>query len=361
MLKIMGFPGEYVQGPHALAQLGRILIHHKIDHIAIIYDHAVDGPILQRATENLAQESIKYFSLKFSGECSYRTINHACNQIARHYPQAIVALGGGKAIDTAKAVAKNLDLQIVICPTIASNDAPTSRLIMIYDELHQVEALDKIKSNPDIVVVDTDVIAHAPAQYFSAGIGDAISKMFEANQCRLSNGLNSFGTPPLPTAMLLADQTYYNLLQFATTALQDVKQQKLTEHVEKVVETTVLLSGLGFESGGLSLARALVCGLAAVPQLSTKLHGELAAYGTVIHALLENRSDQFMQQLTEFLIAVDLPICLADLGYECELSQHDLELIITNTLNHASSANFVPKISADHLKQALYRSNACLA
>lgn len=71
-------------------------------------------------------------------------------------------------MDTAKAVAKSMNIPIIICPTIASNDAPTSRLIIIYDEFHKVQAVEKTKSNPEIVIVDTEIIVQAPARFFSA-------------------------------------------------------------------------------------------------------------------------------------------------------------------------------------------------
>lgn len=181
--------------------------------------------------------------------------------------------------------------------------------------------------------------------------------MFEANQCHDSNGLNSFGTPPLETALLLANSTYRNLLKWGKSALDDVKLKKNTSIVEKVVESTVLLSGLGFESGGLSLAHALIRGLTAVPQLSLQLHGELVAYGTVVQAILEKREPIFIEELRRFLKSVDLPTTIYDLGYAHELKEDDLNTIISNTLSNSYSANFVPKITPEALKQALIQSN----
>lgn len=357
MLKIMGFPGEYVQGPDALSSIGLILRKYQFNNIAIIYDQATEGSILDKVTVSLKAESIEYSAFEFSGECTYKVIDLMIEGISKHSPQTIIGLGGGKAMDTAKAVAKSLDVPITICPTIASNDAPTSRLIIIYDEMHKVQAVEKTKSNPDLIVVDTEVIVQAPARFFSAGIGDAISKMFEANQCKNSNGLNSFGTPPLETALLLANSTYENLLNWGKLALEDVKLKKTTNIVEKVVESTVLLSGLGFESGGLSLAHALIRGLTAVPELSSNLHGELVSYGTVVQAILEKRDPIFIDKLITFLKSVDLPTTIYDLGYNDELNEEDLNTIVSHTLTNSYSKNFVPSITHETLRQALIQSN----
>ena len=66
------------------------------------------------------------------------------------------------------------------------------------------------------------------------------------------------------------------IVEFGEAALRQVAYaQQPDEAVERVIEVTVLLSGIGFESGGLSLAHALVRGFSAHAVLGKFLHGEV--------------------------------------------------------------------------------------
>ncbi|MGB9040138.1 MAG: iron-containing alcohol dehydrogenase, partial [Acinetobacter calcoaceticus] len=158
MLKIMGFPGEYIQGEHALSNIGDIATRHQFKKIGIIYDSAIEGPILDKVTISLNQSNLDFISYKFPGECTYETIERLSHIMEQHDIDSIIALGGGKAIDTTKGISKKLNIPIIICPTVASSDAPTSRLIIVYDEKHKVQGVEKTKRNPDIVLVDLDTI-----------------------------------------------------------------------------------------------------------------------------------------------------------------------------------------------------------
>jgi glycerol dehydrogenase len=54
----------------------------------------------------------------------------------------------------------------VVIPTIASTDAPTSALSVIYTEAGEFEEYLIYPKNPDMVVMDTAIIAKAPYDYW---------------------------------------------------------------------------------------------------------------------------------------------------------------------------------------------------
>ena len=81
------------------------------------------------------------------------------NSARRHKAQVIVGAGGGNVLDTARAAAEGLNLPVVNCPTVASSDAPCSALSVIYTEEGVFQEYRFYRKNPDLVLVDTQVIA----------------------------------------------------------------------------------------------------------------------------------------------------------------------------------------------------------
>ncbi|MBI2318760.1 MAG: iron-containing alcohol dehydrogenase [Betaproteobacteria bacterium] len=213
--KAIGFPARYVQGPGALAALGPLMAEFGGKAAAVLAGdnaRAASGEQTRQSLER-AGRGVRFF--RFQGECSEDGIAAYARQAQG--ADTVIALGGGKVIDTGKGVARALNAMLFIVPTIASTDAPTSRAIVMHDDSGCVTGVIRMSRNPDAVVVDTDIVARAPLKFFAAGIGDALSKKFEVEQCHRTGARNFFGTPCPPVALLFADRCYATIAEFGAT------------------------------------------------------------------------------------------------------------------------------------------------
>jgi len=353
LIRAMGFPRRYVQGPGAVTEVASLLQELGIANAGLLVDAVVADQVRTTLAPELQRAGIQAQWRSAPGECSRDAIADISAEMRSRDTQAVVAFGGGKTIDIGKGVASALGARVLICPTVASSDAPTSRLIVLYNQDHSVAGVDFLRFNPDAVIVDTQIIVQAPPHLFSAGIGDAVSKRFEAAQCLAADGRNSFGTRPLGTALLLAEAAYAVLRDHGAEAYRDVCDRRLTVAVERTVEATVLLSGLGFESGGLSVAHALIRGLTTIPELAARLHGELVAYGTLVQLCFENRPPHEIDELTNLLDSVALPRTLAALGCARPLSAAETERVAAATLANSYAANTSPRLTAGAILDAI--------
>ncbi|MGM0584147.1 MAG: glycerol dehydrogenase [Pseudomonadota bacterium] len=313
MTRIFGAPSRYIQGPGASERLAPALAAWG-PRAAAVADPIAADLLGERLRDSARAAGVDLSLNPFSGECTADEIDRQVELARLDGASAIVGLGGGKAIDTAKGAAQALGLPLIVLPTIASNDAPTSALIVIYDDAHRVAEARRTPRNPDLVLVDTEIIANAPARFLRAGIADGLSKTFEARQCMQAGGRNFLDGAPPEAALALADRAWNILRADGEAALADVEARRVTDALERVVEAAVLLSGLGFENGGLSLTHALMRGLTAEPELASRLHGELVAYALLVQLTLEGRDPAFLADLRAFHARLGLPRSLADLG-----------------------------------------------
>lgn len=350
-LKIFGAPSRYLQGPDALHAMGPYL--QRIGSQAVLVaDRAVLDLIGSRVGAVCGAAGVHCTPLEFSGEIIPREVERLTEAARTHRPAFVIGAGGGKGIDAGKAVAHGLGLPVVTIPTAASNDAPTSKNYVLYDESHRLLRVEHMKANPEVVVVDTSIIVTAPAKMFVAGIGDAVVKKFEVEQCSRAGGPNMFGALGCRAALALAQLCYSTLRERGVAALQAVKRRETNEDVEQVVEATVLLSGLGFESGGLSISHAMTRGLSAVRGARDALHGHQVAYALLVQLELEGRDDAFFADLGAFYRDTDLPRCLGDLGM-AQPTADEIRAIADGTMTAPHTRNFERVLTAADIAGAV--------
>jgi glycerol dehydrogenase len=223
-------------------------------------------------------------------------------------------MGGGKTIDTAKIAADRAAIPVLVVPTIASTDAPCSGCAVLYSDEGIFERVYYQKSNPAAVIVDTAIMAKAPVRFLVAGMGDALSTWFEANSCHRTQSRNECGGLGMPSGLALARLCYDTLLRYGVPAKIACERHLITPAFERIVEANTLLSGLGFESGGLASAHSIHNGLTALEETHAYYHGEKVAFGVLAGLQLTDAPPEETDTVFSFCEDVGLPTTLADLG-----------------------------------------------
>ena len=310
---IFAAAGTYLQGPGVLAVVGPHLARLGKRAVGVMDPvvHAQVEPALLAACD---AEGIAWRAEAFPGECTETAVDQLVKSVQTWHPEMVVAAGGGKALDTGKLLAEALRVPSVMVPTIAATDAPTSRVAVLYTEEHAQLRVVRLRANPALVVADTAIIARAPVRFLVAGMGDAIATWPEARTCAATGGRTPVGGQSSRAALALAELCYHTVLEHGRQARKDVAAGRVSDAVEAVVEANTLLSGLGFESGGLAAAHSLYAGLSLLPAGSGYLHGEKVAFGVVVQTVLEDWPAAERQELLTFYRDVGLPASLREIG-----------------------------------------------
>lgn len=306
-------------------------------HVGVV---ATAGTVKREGVElgaSLQREGVGSTWATFGGMCSHQEVDRivACFQASGLKLDGIVAAGGGSCNDTGKVVAARLGCPTVVFSTLAATDAPCSALSIMYTPEGGYAGGIVYPQSPNIVIVDTDIIAKAPLRTLVSGFGDALSTFYEARTCYENpRGLSMLEARPTVTALAMGELCAKLLYQHADEAVRGFGGAKSTAALERVVEANTLLSGLGFESGGLAASHAVAQGLSWVKSVhDNHLHGEMVAIGLLTQLALEqefasamperlmaigasrNRAEE-LQQVSTFMACVGLPVCFDQIHFD---------------------------------------------
>ena len=355
MANILCSPSKYVQGAGEMKKLGEYAQKYGKKALVLITESGYKRieDVLKVGFEGYDIEPVYEY---FNRECSKTEINRLVAVMNEKGCDVVIGIGGGKILDTAKAVAYYKEVPVLICPTIASTDAPCSALSVIYTDEGVFEEYLFLPVNPNMVLMDTEIIAKSPVRLTVSGMGDALATYFEARACQRSDAASCAGGKITGAAMALAKLCFDTLMEEGVKAKLALEAGACTEAVEKVIEANTLLSGIGFESGGLAGAHAIHNGLTVLEECHHMYHGEKVAFGTITQLVLENIPSEELQQVIDFCIECGLPVTLEQLGAG-KITEEQLMKVAeaacaeTDTL-HNMPFEVTPKKVADAIKAA---------
>lgn len=360
-------PTKYVQGEDEILNLGYFV--KTFGDSALLIAHPDDVNRVKSKLDATAEKfGITFVESGFQGECSRQEATRLQKLAKDQNCSCTIGLGGGKAIDTAKCVAEGEAL--IIVPTIAATDAPTSHSAVLYTPDGAFDDYAYFKQSPSVILIDTTVIANAPVRFLVSGMGDALSTYFEARANVQSYTKVNAGLPcgvreevcgearGTKAAFALATLCYETLLEDGVKAKMACETNMVTPALENIIETNILLSGIGFESGGLAAAHAIHDGLTILEGTHKYFHGEKVAFGTLAQLALENAPIEEIREVLDFCDAVGLPMCLEDIGVS-EISREELMEVAKKACIPEESIHAMPfPVSEESVAAAVLAADA---
>lgn len=264
----------------------------------------------------------------YGGEASWENIDKLKNNESVIQADIIFGIGGGKALDTAKALANVIKKEIFTFPTIASNCAATTAVSIMYNSDGSFKEPFFFSAPAKHCFIYTPVIAQSPVKYIWAGMGDTYAKYFEAQMSSRGEDLAHYHALGVTTSQMCLEP----LLKYGKTAIDDFNIGKASFEVEQAILAVVVTTGIAsilltaehiidYNTG---LAHAVFYALTSYPHIEERhLHGEVVAFGVLI-LLLVDGNEKMLKKIYDFNKSISLPCCLKDI----EMSTRDLDKLV---------------------------------
>ncbi len=293
--------------------------------------------------------------IEYGGNSTYENGDKLIANPTVQNADMIFAVGGGRACDTGKYVADKLDKPLFTFPTVASNCAAVTAISVFYNK----DGTFKDYYYPKLAnhcFINSAVIADSPENLLWAGIGDALSKEYEA--VFSSNGHVLTHTPLM--GRQISRVCTEPLLEYSAEALRSIREKKPSFALDQVTLDIIVSTGIVSNMMttvndyyyNSTLAHCVYYGSTVTKSGHKHLHGEVVSLGVL--CLLEfERKDNEVDRIMEFNSSIGLPICFDDI----EIDESEFETMadkFVQTTEWAHKPDYVTR--ADFIK-AMKRLN----
>ena len=246
----------------------------------------------------------------------------------------IFAVGGGKAVDTAKLTALHLEKPFFTFPTIASNCAAASSVAIIYHPDGSFREFVHYLDTTRHVFIDTDIIARAPWEYLWAGIGDTYAKYYEVSLSARGETLEHYLAMGVHMSRMCMDP----LVTYGEKALADNRTGTASYELEQCALAIIITTGwvsmlvsrrhnMLYNGGA---AHALFYALCSLPGFDeTHIHGVVVGFGVLLQLLIDEDYEEF-EKLRSFNEKIGLPVNFEQIGVTLEDLEKVTDLMIAD-------------------------------
>lgn len=310
-----------------------------------------------RLSDSLKDAGIEVVSQEwYGGECSWRNIERLCDKFRINPPDFIIGVGGGRALDAAKVIAYRLGRPMVSVPTIAATCAALTAISIINTDEGVFQEVCYEASPPHLVLVDPQIIAHAPVRLLTAGIGDTLAKWFELEA---TSRKDEKGEAVVAAALSMARLAYDLLLKHGVSARESIDRKEVTASLEQVIDANILLSGLASNLGGAqcrnAAAHSIYSGLTILPEVHQMYHGEVVAFGILVQLVLDGKQD-VAEQLIPYYRELGLPVCFSELGV-ASLNEEELNAVARASVDVPDMKNMPYPVTVEMVVDAFYKTD----
>lgn len=160
-------------GKQNIDNIGNIINKGNFKTIAIYFGEGIYELFGKRIVESINNAGIEIKNTGTVKNIDFQKIGGMAFEISGDV-DALIAVGGGKAIDAVKYMAFLRKLPFISVPTSTSNDGFASPVasLLINGKRTSVPA-----KTPEGIIVDIDVIKGAPEKFIYSGVGDLVSNI----------------------------------------------------------------------------------------------------------------------------------------------------------------------------------------